>query len=508
MSKECSILIVNRRQDGDSSYPVSQKKVEIDADAIVQGQPLPDWPLDSPAPTVYWYDGETLEVSYLGEKHSVRHDDTYAETLSDSPADDPAMHMTQVVTLWLSDPAYVRNDDFNGMFLRGSFDSVVYNFLVRKDNGTDGDRIAKRIFYRLFWSRNIVHMLRDETVQLLKEEAERASVHGLYAYGRCLAVRRPDYDWVEAAEPCFSKAANAGCPDAYVELSDLFHYGAFGYVDYGKAKHYLQKGIDEGSANAVINAARQMLQGSRIMEADIEAALRMINAAIAQEPDIPEFRYLRGFAKEIMGPDAEALEDFKYAAENGVLAAWFRYALSAGCDSEGNIVDIETFSNIIEQGIRKRSVSCLKIKNDFLRPEDPSSPDFEEDRTSYMDCLEKIYEMGDSEGAITLGDLYRDGDLGLKQDYDMAFTWYSRAAIFGDATGYERMYGMLCDGRKEEDRNFMDQCVIHSLHCDSDLLLEEAVNIYRSGRLSEYAVEMERYFIPMLQARRNKAAEA
>ena len=151
---------------------------------------------------------------------------------------------------------------------------------------------------------------------------------------------------------------------------------------------------------------------------------------------------------------------------------------------------------------------ALNVRNRYFRPEDPSSPDFEEERENYMDCLEKIYGMGCTEGAVTLGDLYRDGDLGLKQDYDMAFTWYSRAAIFGDATGYERMYGMLCDGRKEEDRNFMDQCVINSVHCDSDVLLEEAVKIYRSGRLTEYAVEMERYFIPMLEAQEKAAAEA
>lgn len=509
MSKECSILIVNRRQDGDSSYPVSQKKVEIDADAIVQGQPLPDWPLDSPAPTVDWYDGETLEVSYLGEKHSVRHDDTYAETLSDSPADDPAMHMTQVVTLWLSDPAYVRNDDFNGMFLRGSFDSVVYNFLVRRDDGTDMDLTAKRIFYRLFYARSNIRLLRDETVEMLKKEADAGSVHGLYAYGRCLVARRPDYDWVETAGKCFRKAAEAGCPDAYAELSDLYYYGDFGYVDYGKAKDYLRKGIDEGSMSAVMKTVRKMISGCRIIEEDLEGALRMVNAAILQEPDIPEFRQLRGLAGYHMKPGAEAVADFKYAAENGVLESWMYYAVAAGCDADGHIADVKVFSDILETGVSRRAVSCLNVRNRYFRPEDPSSPDFEEERENYMDCLEKIYGMGCTEGAVTLGDLYRDGDLGLKQDYDMAFTWYSRAAIFGDATGYERMYGMLCDGRKEEDRNFMDQCVIHSLHCDSDLLLEEAVKIYRSGRLTEYAVEMERYFIPMLETRgRGKAPEA
>ena len=153
-------------------------------------------------------------------------------------------------------------------------------------------------------------------------------------------------------------------------------------------------------------------------------------------------------------------------------------------------------------------MSCLNVRNRYFRPEDPSSPDFEEERENYMDCLEKIYGMGCTEGAVTLGDLYRDGDLGLKQDYDMAFTWYSRAAIFGDATGYERMYGMLCDGRKEEDRNFMDQCVINSVHCDSDVLLEEAVKIYRAGRLTMFAREMEQYFIPMLETQEKAAAEA
>ena len=321
-------------------------------------------------------------------------------------------------------------------------------------------------------------------------------------------ARRPDYDWVETAGKCFRKAAEAGCPDAYAELSDLYYYGDFGYVDYGKAKDYLRKGIDEGSMSAVMKTVRKMISGCRIIEEDLEGALRMVNAAILQEPDIPEFRQLRGLAGYHMKPGAEAVADFKYAAENGVLESWMYYAVAAGCDADGHIADVKVFSDILETGVSRRAVSCLNVRNRYFRPEDPSSPDFEEERENYMDCLEKIYGMGCTEGAVTLGDLYRDGDLGLKQDYDMAFTWYSRAAIFGDATGYERMYGMLCDGRKEEDRNFMDQCVINSVHCDSDVLLEEAVKIYRAGRLTMFAREMEQYFIPMLETQEKAAAEA
>ena len=504
MSKECSIFIVNR-YDGDPDNSSIQKEIELDADAIVQGHPLPDWPLEDAAPTVDWYDGDTIEVSYLGEKFSMRCDDFYAVTLSSTPAGNLR---TRDVMLHLSAPSYVRNDDFNGMFLRGSFDSVVYNFLVRRDDGTDMDLTAKRIFYRLFYARSNIRLLRDETVEMLKKEADAGSVHGLYAYGRCLVARRPDYDWVETAGKCFRKAAEAGCPDAYAELSDLYYYGDFGYVDYGKAKDYLRKGIDEGSMSAVMKTVRKMISGCRIIEEDLEGALRMVNAAILQEPDIPEFRQLRGLAGYHMKPGAEAVADFKYAAENGVLESWMYYAVAAGCDADGHIADVKVFSDILETGVSRRAVSCLNVRNRYFRPEDPSSPDFEEERENYMDCLEKIYGMGCTEGAVTLGDLYRDGDLGLKQDYDMAFTWYSRAAIFGDATGYERMYGMLCDGRKEEDRNFMDQCVINSVHCDSDVLIEEAVKIYRAGRLTMFAREMEQYFIPMLEAQEKAAAEA
>ena len=506
MSKECEIRFVSRFSDLGSTSSSVEREIKVDAADIVQGRPLPGWPVNGEKPMVDWYDGETVELSFLGRSFSMRAGDRYLTLLS-AEVENPMVRQTRDVEFRLAALAYVRNDDFEGMFRRGSFDAIVYNFLSRDISGSDEDLAALNIFLRVFWLSCNIHLLGRESLELVRSAAESGSWYGLFAYGRCLCVLRPGTDWGETSVECFRKAAEAGLSDAYVGLSDAWYYGDLGHVDYGKSRDYMQKALDGGSVFAARRTIRTLIYGDRIMGKNPKAALEMLREAIKAYPGDPMWQFLRGCATvELEGP-TKGREDFEYAAENGVIDAWVDLAMAVGCNDEYEMTDSRAYDRIIEKGAGRRSAACLFVKV-FTNEPDPSHPYFSERRRDYVEGLEKSAGMGCNLAAVALGDLYLKGRLEIEADYGKAWSWYSRAALMGEPEGYEKLYGMLRDGLVKEDQDFMDGCAIRGVFCGSDSLLKDAVDIYRAGRLTMFAHEMEQYFIPMLEAQEKAAAEA
>ena len=54
--------------------------------------------------------------------------------------------------------------------------------------------------------------------------------------------------------------------------------------------------------------------------------------------------------------------------------------------------------------------------------------------SSRIDSLMRAASGGDAEAQVELGKCYEDGD-GVESDYDMAYSWYRKAADVGNAAG-------------------------------------------------------------------------
>ena len=94
MSKECEIRFVSRFSDLGSTSSSVEREIKVDAADIVQGRPLPGWPVNGEKPMVDWYDGETVELSFLGRSFSMRAGDRYLTLLS-AEVENPMVRQTR-----------------------------------------------------------------------------------------------------------------------------------------------------------------------------------------------------------------------------------------------------------------------------------------------------------------------------------------------------------------------------------------------------------------------------
>ena len=396
--------------------------------------------------------------------------------------------------------ACVASDDFRGMFRRGAFDDIVYN-IFRFDFAHADEAKASEVtdvFGRVFWTKESIRLLSPESLKAVEKWARSGGSVGLFAYGRCLCVLRPDAGWGESSVECFRKSAEAGNNDARVALSDAFLYGDLGYVDYEKAGQYLREAYEAGSPYAVWRSLRQMLYGSRIMQKDTAAVGRMAAQLVEMYPDDPFWHYLRGSAAAELEGLTRAKDDYGYAAENGLVLAWPEFAIASSCNDEYHVVDERRYLELSERGAEAGSSLCRLTLLDAGKP-DSSKADFWTSLRRYVDGMEKLAASGCGLAAISLGDIYRDGDFGMRKDPAKAYGLYSQAAAFDDYDAYERLYCLMRDGLVERNQDYMDMCALRCTRLGSEALLKETVDSYRAGRLAPFAAEIERYYVPELE---------
>lgn len=394
----------------------------------------------------------------------------------------------------------VASDDFRDMFRRGAFDDIVYNIFRFDFAGAGEDKAAEAmdVFGRVFWTSESVRLLSPESLEAVRKWAREGSSAGLFAYGRCLCVLRPDSGWGESSVECFRKAAEAGNNDARVALSDAFLYGDLGYVDYGKAGRYLREAYEAGSPYALWRSFRQMLYGSRIMAQDVAAVGRMASQLVEMYPDDPFWHYLRGSAVAEQEGVTRAKDDYGFAAENGLVLAWPEFVIASSCNDEYHVVDERKYRELSERGAEAGSSLCRLTLLDADRP-DSSSADYWTGLKRYVEGMEKLAASGCELASISLGDMYRDGEFGIEKDPAKAYSWYALAAKLGWADAFERLYCLLRDGLVETDQDFMDMCALRCTRLGSDALVKETVDIYRAGRLAPFASEIEQYYLPEVE---------
>ena len=331
--------------------------------------------------------------------------------------------------------------------------------------------------------KELMRILKTETGEFVVDAAGKKNGRGAYL---CRSVE------------CFRKSAEAGNNDARVALSDAFLYGDLGYVDYEKAGQYLREAYEAGSPYAVWRSLRQMLYGSRIMQKDTEAVGRMAAQLVEMYPDDPFWHYLRGSAVAELEGLTRAKDDYGYAAENGLVLAWPEFAIASSCNDEYHVVDERRYLELSERGAEAGSSLCRLTLLDAGKP-DSSKADFWTSLRQYVDGMEKLAASGCELAAISLGDIYRDGDFGMRKDPAKAYGLYSQAAAFDDYDAYERLYCLMRDGLVERNQDYMDMCALRCTRLGSEALLKETIDSYRAGRLAPFAAEIERYYVPELE---------
>lgn len=501
MSKTLEIRTVNSFNDRGSVVSNVISTIGVDAGSLKAGEPLPFRLMDGSCPCVEYYDGEYLELGRDGRRFCLRRGGPWVEMESAAVPDNIHVRETKEIGMRLLSFAPVRNGDFRGMFRRGSVNSIIFNYLSLLQEGVAADAEAETFFRMVFWSRENMFRVEAAVADMLKNAAEGGNPAALFGYGRYVLAVRRRVDWADTSAQCFRKAASLGFADALAELSLVSRFGDLGVVDYGRADELMGRALGEGSAYANRVSLMHLIYGSRGVEKNPGLAFEKASDLVGRDPDNPWWHYLRGNALAEAGDPSAAVRDLELAAEGGVTEAWSDLALAVGCNADLEMTDEEAYEAALRRGVENRSSSCiwaLAILEMGDCEDEPAYSVMMKAR-SYVLSMEEVFSMGNTLGAISLGDLYAEGEFGTSADIQKAWNWYVKAAQLGSPDGYERICRMMLDGRVQKDRNFRDMCALHGVRLGSDRLLREVVSAHRDGGLMPYKDEIGRYYVPLLE---------
>ena len=378
------------------------------------------------------------------------------------------------------------------------FDDLVQTAL------TDDSEAAQIYLSRVFYTRCSIFMLSPDTIEQVKQAADKGNAYAQFAYGRHLIVTNPNEQSKDLSLEYFGKAQQQGLPDAIAAISEAWRYGDFGIVDHSKAKQAVNQALQLRSEYAAFSQLKTMVLGD---DDQLEKALIVIDALIElnaqREMPFALWHYFKGVAHCTMGDIEEAEKHLTFACNQGNIDAWLERAVNAGgFDENGDIADNEAYIKALREGAEHHNPECrtLLAWDTVLQfDEHPSQERTPQLAQTIIDELQQCTRYGSKTACELLGDIYLNGWLQLSPDVDLAWRWYAQSAIWHCDTAYEKMYEMVHDHLKDVEQDFSDMLAISGARLGSKRLLAATVIAYTHGRLTEYASEIEQYYEPIFE---------
>ena len=354
-------------------------------------------------------------------------------------------------------------------------------------------------------SSNMFH-LTDEQVNELEQQAAEGNAEACYKLGRYLYCVRPEANSVDRAAVLFMQAKAEGVVDAAVAISLMWYNGDFGMVDRTKGKQFLLEALEKENEFAAFVYLRKLIYGHHGFEVDTDKALTMLKALV-EKSDNPNFYYLLGLVYQIQGNYAESLPWLEKAYAEGVGESAMDLALarSGGFTAEGDFADYDAYMKELDQlSAESQDGFATYLYAALLAP----NYDELEDEAQKAEVHEAIkFEMenalawGGGEAALFLGDAYYDATCGFEEDLARAISYYAKGAILGSADCYGRMYEMIVAEEVEGySQDFSDNCALSSARLGSQDMMRQVVAIYKAGRLTDFAAEIEQFYLPVVEA--------
>lgn len=352
---------------------------------------------------------------------------------------------------------------------------------------------------------NMFH-LSAEQVQELETQAAADDAVAAYKLGRYLYCVRPQSDSVQRAAVLFMKAKAEGVVEAGVAIAQMWFRGDFGLVDRSKGRHFLMEALEKENEFAAEVYLKKIIYGQDGFEVDLDKAVETLKLLVAQS-DNPNFYYLLGLAYERQDNFAEALPWLEKAFEGGVKEATFDLALarSGGFTEDGYFADSDTYlEELAHLGEESEDGFATYLFADYVAGGYDDFDSEEEKAAAHQaikEAMESALAWGASEAALFLGDAYYNASHGFEQSNKGAFSYYAKGAILGSAECYERMYEMVTAEEVEGySDGFAASCAIEGARLGSEFLMHQVVGRYKSGQLTDWAAEIEQYYLPVVAA--------
>ena len=403
------------------------------------------------------------------------------------------------------------------MYLDSTFPSGKIIELMRERNVPEAfkaliphlhyNKEARSLFCQLLRCKEDVFLLGDY-LEAVRDNAEKGNPWMQYAWARindCLAL---EADSVEIAQEYYSKASEAGIPDARMCLAYMWRDGDFGMVDMEKYVRERNLAIDEGSHMAVQQNIRDIIYGQAGYKADPVKAISMLSNYLQQSSGSyidPRYYTLMGNAVKEAGKDGDAVEWYEKALSEGDRSALFLLVADECFDENGKLIDKDKYEELM---LRGRELMCpesfldlqLYIDEDLY---DGCEDEFKRQITESLENdLQIATRLGENLGAYYLGCNYYYGSFGFEQDFEKAAKWFSLGAIRRCNLCYSMLAQMIEEGNHPSscDPDKQHEFEIRALRLGSSDMLNKVVDAYKHGFLTAYAAEIEKYYIPLVES--------
>lgn len=360
------------------------------------------------------------------------------------------------------------------------------------------DAEAKRLFLMVLNTRTRLFSLTEEQVAMMKEYAEKGYVVSQYAYGRYLEAHRPDENWLAEATQYFQAAEKAGLGDALYCQAILRKAGHYGLVDRGVVEQMVDKALDNDSLLAARYVLNGYIYGRYDVEADPQRAINLLKQWLNgnESDDIsvvnPMYYELLANAYAELGDKQNAEKYYKKAIGMGFIEAYndyYNFLFSQ---------DDEERFDVLEAGCEAGDPDCFVSAAAILMDSyDADHPDSGV-TGDIMHNLITACEGGCDWAPYYMGDAYYNGDYGFKQDYKQAWSCFTEGADRDDGSSYKMLAYMIAQDHNpyEVSEGELEYYVMMSLRNGCDDYIEYVVEAYRDGDLTDYAAEIEQYYIP------------
>ena len=368
------------------------------------------------------------------------------------------------------------------------------------------DERARNLFLMIPNTFVRLHLLTDAQVALLKDYAEQGEAVAQYTYGRYLYIVRPDAQWLDHADACFKAAEKAGVADAIAAQSLLMYEGYYGFVDIEEGNKMILKAVALHSVLGSRIHLRDLLFGDGYKDADPQIVVDKVKKMFPFESnDIeevnPMYYEILGDAYEKLGNKREAGIYYNKAINMGYCEAFGGY-----CHLYADDLDTEekknSYLDLVAEACESGAPDGYVYKAVYLMGEYDEAENQSEITAQIKENLETGARLGNRIAPYFLGSAYYYGNYGFEEDVMAAWKWFLEGKKRDDAMAYVAMAQMIEDDYNpyEVDDDTASFCRLMALRQGESEQLPKVVKAYRKGELSEFAEEIEKYYIPRYEA--------
>lgn len=348
-----------------------------------------------------------------------------------------------------------------------------------------------------------IRQISEEEIEQIEQKASEGDPESCYKLAQIQLTWRDFEGFIESAYTLLLKAQAEGVIDADVAIAVMIREGDLEPVNYSTARELIEKGLEQKSEYAAKVQIENLIEGKCGIEQNPSKAIEILDELI-KENDNPIWFNLKGIAVEMTEGLAAAKPWYEKAVNAGAAYAISNLATAEGYDDNYELINIEQYCERLAEGIQKGDTLSmyLMLRNNGAEwyEMNDASPEEKENLAGILrEGFESCATYGVGESALWLGHIYRTGIYDTPVDYEAAWRSYAKGGLHNCAECYEAMYVMLetkLVDRGEIQNDLLDLCAIKGARCGSLSMLERCVELYKEGQLTEYAAEIEQYYLP------------